>query len=405
MVTRTCIKLRKESLESGEKVKEIVTTLKEKGVIVIGGHVQGLGIIRIFGKNSIPCYLLDSRSINIAKHSKYCSKFLKIDSKQEFISFLVELNSKHNLKDWLLIPTDDNYVRILSQNKELLEKYYRVSVDSWQVIEKCYNKRITYRIAQDLGIDMPKTYFPDNLEEIKKLNADFPCIIKPAIMHKLNSQIHQKVLVCKNREELITNYEKVLRYISPDEVIVQEIIPGDSDNQYSACFFYNRTEPFVSLLARRKRQYPMDFGKCTTFAETISKNSLIQSAQLMLNKINFWGLCEVEFKKDERDGKYKFLEINPRTWKWHSIANKSNSPFLMSLYNFIYFRKPIVKNEWDACVWKDLITDSAVQLKLLFSSKLEKSVSQEKEYAVFDIGDLHPFIFEIIYIPYLFTTR
>ena len=385
----------------------------KKGVVVIGGHVQGLGIIRIFGKNDIPCYVLDSNSINIAKHSKYCSKFLKIDPKQELISFLIELNSKYNLNDWLLIPTDDNYVRTVSQNKKLLENYYRVSVDDWEVIEKCYNKRITYRIAQDLGIDMPKTYFPDNIEEIKRLNTDFPCIIKPAVMHKLYSQTQQKVLFCENREELLTNYELILRYISPDEVIIQEIIPGSSENQYSACFFYNRTEPFVSLLARRKRQYPMDFGKCTTFAETIDTmvgNSLLQSAKLMLNKINFWGICEVEYKKDERDDKYKLLEINPRTWKWHSIANKSNSPFLMSLYNFMYYNNPIIKNEWGDGVWKDLITDSAVLSKLLFNYKLkncntEKSVSRNKEYAVFDTDDLYPFIFEVVYVPYLFATR
>lgn len=377
----------------------------KKGVIVIGGHVQGLGIIRIFGRNEIPCYLLDSNSINIAKHSKYCSKFYKIDPKQDVISYLIKLNSKYNLKNWLLIPTDDNYVRILSQNKKLLENYYRVSVDDWEVIEKCYNKRITYRITQDLDVDMPKTYFPDNLEEIKKLNIDFPCIIKPAVMHKLYSQIQQKVLVCKNKGELIANYEKILRYIPPDEVIIQEIIPGESENQYSACFFYNRSEPFVSLLARRKRQYPIDFGSCTTFAETVVDKSLIQSAQLILNKIRFWGICEVEFKKDERDGKYKFLEINPRTWKWHSIANKSNSPFLISLYNFIYSNNPIIKNDWSACAWKDLVTDSAVLFKLLLNYKLQKSVSREKEYAVFDTNDPYPFIFEIIYMPYLFVTR
>ena len=385
----------------------------KKGVIVIGGHVQGLGIIRIFGKNDIPCYVLDSNSINIAKHSKYCSKFLKIDPKQKLISFLIELNSKYNLNDWLLIPTDDNYVRIVSQNRKLLENYYRVSVDDWEVIEKCYNKRITYRIAQDLGIDMPKTYFPDNIEEIKGLNIDFPCIIKPAVMHKLYSQIQQKVLICENREELVTNYEQVLRYISPDEVIIQEIIPGGNENQYSACFFYNRTAPFVSLLARRKRQYPMDFGKCTTFAETVENvvgNSLLQSAQLILNKINFWGICEVEYKKDDRDNKYKFLEINPRTWKWHSIANKSNSPFLMSLYDFIYYNNPIIKNEWSDGVWKDLITDSAVLSKLLLSYNSnnynsQKSASRNKEYAVFDTDDLYPFIFEVVYIPYLFATR
>lgn len=379
--------------------------MMKKGIIVIGGHVQGLGIIRIFGRNKIPCYLLDSNSINISKHSKYCSRFIKINPTQDFISFLIELQKKYNLKDWLLIPTDDNYVRILSQNKKLLENYYRVSVDDWEIIEKCYNKRITYKIAQELNMDMPKTYFPDTLEEINGLDIDFPCIIKPAVMHKLNSQIREKILVCNNREELFTNYQRVLNYIPFDEVIIQEIIPGESENQYSACFFYNRTEPFVSLLARRKRQYPVDFGKCTTFAETIFDESLLQHAQMILNRIEFWGLCEVEFKKDKRDGKYKFLEINPRTWKWHSIANKSNSPFLISLYNYIYEGKPILKNNWNECCWKDLITDTYVTLRLLTSSKFTKKKFQYKEFAVFDIDDIKPFIFETVYTPYLFFSR
>ncbi len=51
----------------------------KKGVIVLGGHVQGLGIIRIFGKNNISCILLDNTKINIARHSKYCNAFYKYD--------------------------------------------------------------------------------------------------------------------------------------------------------------------------------------------------------------------------------------------------------------------------------------------------------------------------------------
>ena len=38
------------------------------GVIVIGGHVQGLGITRIYGKNNIPVVLLDETSANLTRH-------------------------------------------------------------------------------------------------------------------------------------------------------------------------------------------------------------------------------------------------------------------------------------------------------------------------------------------------
>lgn len=381
--------------------------MKNKGVIVIGGHVQGLGVIKIFGKNQIPCFVLDVTSINIAKHSKYCTKFIKINPEIDFIQFLIELNKKYDLDDWLLIPTDDNYVSILSRNKAILEEYYRVSVDEWDVIEKCYNKRLTYQIVHDLGVDMPKTYFPDSVEDLKNIDVDYPCIIKPAVMHKLYSQIKKKVLVCNDKNNLVSNYQKVLSYIPADEVIVQEIIPGDSNNQYSACFFFDRNKPFVSLLARRKRQYPIDFGSCTSFAETIKDTNLLESAKKILSKISYWGICEVEFKKDVRDGKYKFLEINPRTWKWHSISNKSESPFLMSLYNTVYSNKPIVKNDWNDCCWKDIIIDTAVVFKLLLKLKVLPSFSKYKNvgYSVFDISDIRPFIFEILYMPYLFFTR
>lgn len=371
----------------------------------MGGHVQGLGIIRTYGKNGIPCYLLDSNNLNICKHSKYCNKFIKYNSDQNFIDYLMDMHKKYNLQDWLLIPTDDKHVQLLSKNKKVLEKYYKVGVDDWNIVEKCYNKKITYQIVKKLGIDLPDTFYPTDFNDLINADIKFPCILKPAIMHKLYNQTRKKVYVCNNKNELSINYNKIISYIPPEEVIVQEIIPGDSNNQYSACFFYNRTKPVVSLLARRKRQYPLDFGSCTTFAETINDEYFLKTACDILNEINYWGLCEVEFKKDERTGTYKFLEINPRTWKWHYIANKSGSPFLMSMYNMIYYNREIIRNEWNSACWKDLITDTFVIMQLIFKSKFVKTNKKNVQYAVFDTEDLKPFIYELIYAPYLFFTR
>ena len=380
-----------------------------KGAVVIGGHVQGLGIIRILGKHGIPCYLLDNTSVNVARHSRYCKKFFKIPDSSSLVEFLVNLSKMHNLQDWMVIPTNDRHVKELSQNKLELEQYFKVCVDCWESIEKCYNKKQTYQLAQQQNIPIPKTFFPQSIEDLQDIEIPFPCIIKPAVMHLLYEKTKKKVIVCNNKEDLIRGYIWVQSIIPKDDIIVQEIIPGDSEQQYSACFFFDRTKPYVSLLAKRKRQIPPDFGKATTFAETVHEPHVIMDQAILLLKcIHYWGLCEVEFKKDTRDNEYKLLEVNPRTWKWHSIANRSGSPFLISIYNSIYFNEPITKNDWEKAYWRDLITDVLVNIKTQGLVKSFNSINNYEsgiEDSVFDRSDVMPFLFELLYLPIIALKR
>ena len=44
------------------------------GVIVLGGHVQALGIVRAYGKLGIQAVVVENTSKNISRHSKYCIK-------------------------------------------------------------------------------------------------------------------------------------------------------------------------------------------------------------------------------------------------------------------------------------------------------------------------------------------
>ncbi len=161
----------------------------------------------------------------------------------------------------------------------------------------------------------------------------------------------------------------------------------------------------VQLVARRKRQHPIDFGNATTYAETVNNNELIAIAEKILTYVNYIGICEVEFKYDERDNKYKFLEVNPRTWKWHAISERSDSPFLMSLYNLIYNEKPIVKLTWNNAAVKHLTTDLPIILRLLIKGQFKKSKIKNIQYAVWKKEDLKPAFFELLYLPYLMIKR
>ena len=125
-------------------------------------------------------------------------------------------------------------------------------------------------------------------------------------------------------------YEKTCTVIDPSEVMVQEIIPGSARDLYSCCCFYKQGVLEASCIGQRSRQIPMDFGKATTFVQSAEIPELRQYSDDLLKEIDYYGLAEVEFMQDPRDGIYKLLEINPRSWKWHTYAIKAgiDMPYL-----------------------------------------------------------------------------
>ena len=99
------------------------------------------------------------------------------------------------------------------------------------------------------------------------------------------------------------------------------------------------------------------------------------------------------------------MEVNPRTWKWHSIAEKSDSPILMSLYHHIYNLEPIIKNNQENATFRHLLTDIPTTIKMRLSKIDYTKTKNNTKYAVWDLKDIEPAIFEILYLPYFILKR
>jgi len=57
---------------------------------------------------------------------------------------------------------------------------------------------------------------------------------------------------------------------------------------------------------------------------------LTELAARFLKEINYYGLAEIEFKRDPRDGKYKLLDVNARTWGFHVLGFTAGVGFSLS---------------------------------------------------------------------------
>lgn len=375
------------------------------GVIILGGHIQALGIMRIYGRRGISVVIVDKEENCIARHSKYCYNFYNVEN-HNILAFLNELKTSKQYKNWIVFPTNDFHVKILSENKVALESHFNITTDKWESVEIFYNKKLSYQRVKELNIPFPKTEFPIDKSGLSLLSINYPCIIKPAIMHNFFSVTKKKVYLCKDYADLLANYDKAINIIPQDEIIIQEIIPGSSDNQFSACFLFLEGKSYVTLTACRMRQHPIDFGNATTYAETVLMPLLLEYGERLLKSVDYNGICEIEFKRDTRDGMFKFLEVNPRTWKWHSIANKAGTPFLDTYYNYLTGMQVYPGSNQKKASFFHAITDIPTVINMIFKGQL-KGVRFKKpvEHAVWSFDDIKPWIYEKLYIFSLIKSR
>jgi D-aspartate ligase len=386
------------------------------GVIVIGDHVQALGIIRSLGRRGIPVYLLHDKNLCISRFSRYTKRFIRTptpNNESEFVDFMIKLAKNDRIRDWILMPTNDEAVHTLSKHKETLEEYYSVSTPCWDIVKYAYNKKLTYQIAEKRGIPIPKTFYPENIDEVHEIShdIDFPVIIKPAIADRFYKKTKIKVFKANTKDELIQTYIKAASIIDPSEIMIQEIIPGNPDNLYSFCSFFRNGKVMGICTGRRSRQRPMDFGNASTFVESVYIPELIELGTSLLNAMNYYGLSEVEFKYDTRDDKFKLLEINARTWLWHSLAIGSGVDFPYLLYKDMIGEEIKPERSFKENVkFVHIYTDLGVAIKEVMNGNMTlkdyvSSLKGEKEFAVFSFKDPLPFIVETLLLLYLWKTR
>jgi D-aspartate ligase len=127
---------------------------------------------------------------------------------------------------------------------------------------------------------------------------------------------------------MLSRYDAARMMIDPAEIMLQELIPGQGDCQFSfAAACDGDGNPVASILAVRRRQYPIDFGYSSSYVESIEEPEVEETARRILRALRLSGLVEIEFKRDARDGALKLLDINPRVWGWHTLGARAGVDF------------------------------------------------------------------------------
>ena len=304
------------------------------GALIMGADYRALGVVRSLGRRGISVWLIKQGGHLVAATSRYVTRRVPWPEGEDArrIDFLLDLSVKNSLQGWVLIPTDDYTVNLASVYHELLSKQYRVTVPRWEKLRWACDKRQLHRLAGELGVHQPWTRCLSSREPLADLQVPFPVILKPATRLKPTSLAIPKAWRADDRQSLLAQFQQASKWIPPENLMLQEMVPGGGENQFSYAALCKDGVPLSSVVARRLRQYPKDFGQFSTFVETVDEPQVVEPAERLLAATRYTGLVEVEFKKDPRNGQFKVLDINPRVWGWHTLSVRAGVDFCYLLW-------------------------------------------------------------------------
>jgi predicted ATP-grasp superfamily ATP-dependent carboligase len=235
---------------------------------------------------------------------------------EEWVAFMIALASSLGDKP-ALIASSDQFVSAIARHADVLGTLYILSPEA-RLQGLLADKQTQYGLAAKHGMPMPRTQSVTSVEQVVEFgrSARFPCLVKPThfrewrrlpVAHPL---FDAKIKVVETKEALLDTY-RLAAEASP-QVVLQELIEGEDSAKrvYLSCYDSKR-QRIAHAMFRELRCDPVGFGPASV-SEPVTDPEADEICDRFLRSIGYVGICEIEAKRDSRDGRLKLIEANPR---------------------------------------------------------------------------------------------
>jgi D-aspartate ligase len=367
--------------------------------LILGMGANGLGVARALGRHGVPilCFGTDPEA-PILKCKYVSSRILahSESNRDEILRLLLEEARKWS-KKCVLIPTSDDYLEMICDQWEHLQEAFIMPLAGPSKIMGIVNKRSQYENAYANCIPIPKTIFPKDLDDLrtKALELRYPLIVKPYYSNTWQRTKKIKGFMVKDRSELLEN---VAILDESDLVLVQEYVPGPNNDIVSVAGCVRKNGSMSRMVAwRKERQFPIDVG-VGCFARTIEDQEALELAERTVRSLGYVGVFEIELKRDPRDGQYKLIEMNARSWLQNALAERAGLNLIMISYlDALGAESEFQGMPSSGIRWWDAYSDTIAFFQLrqvgdLSTSHWIRSIIGCESFAFLSIDDPMPFL-------------
>jgi len=190
---------------------------KRGKVLVLGRDDRScLSVVRSLGRQGLEVHLAWSIPGDVVRHSKYIRKIHDIPAYQpDHDAWKESLLSLFNTEGYdLVLPCSDPTAFPLQHHRSDFEPHAQVYLLDDNAFKIVSDKIRLYKLAQKLGINIPKSEKVSSLEHLKGLSErlGFPLVLKPRSSFRMeNLQRKNHVWHAENEQELRVLLERMLQ--------------------------------------------------------------------------------------------------------------------------------------------------------------------------------------------------
>lgn len=290
-------------------------------VLAFGTSITALGVVRLFGRAGVPCYLAGANGGPVT-HSRWYHAARPIGPTVD-PEVLQDYLAASGLERAVLVPCSDNWVTCVAGLPPSVRSRFPASTCSPGLIGQFVDKAAFARLLETHHVPHPLTMTRALEAEASALNKSElqRYFLKPTDSHRCTVVLGKKAFFSSTATEFQERLGQ-MREAGCDAVI-QEYVPGPPASHYFVDGFVDRHGVPRAIFARRRlRLFPSDFGNSTAIV-SISVDEVSEAVADLLRlfaAVEYRGIFSAEFKRDQRDGILKLLEVNTRPWWYIEFA-------------------------------------------------------------------------------------
>ncbi len=333
--------------------------MSTQGAVVVGGYVNGVGLVRALAARGIPTAVITTHSYDLAHHSRCVAGHDAAPDLGENPEQLLEVLARHRAEwaGWALIPANDEALTALALQHDRLSSAHPVLAPRWEVARELLDKSRSNTLARAVGVALPHDYGTADATTAERSDLRFPLLVKPDLSHRFRERFGVKLFVARDRKELGHAIARIAEAGLSGRVI--DWIPGGDEQIHVHCVYIDRRgEPSEGLTVRKIRQSPPFFGVARVAEIAEPQPGLREATIEMLRRVGFHGIAAAEFKLDPRDGTYRLLEINGRSVIFNGLLRRAGLDLgWLAWSDQVQGARPAARtNEWRG-VWINLHAD------------------------------------------------
>ncbi len=296
-------------------------------ILVLDGQSnQALACVRSLGKAGYEVKVASHQRMSLAAWSRYCSGSFHLKGQT--------IEAFADLREWairegitIVLPlTERSCVLCNADRSEWENAEIIVGCAADEMLRVAFDKALTVRRAQELGVAVPATIIPESFDDAVSAieHMAFPCVIKP----RWSNPWDGKEFLPTQTPTYANDPDQLLQILSTHGgetgwPLLQSFVPGQGKGVFALC---NRGT-VVAWFAHERLRDTKPTGSSSSLRRSIALDErLMEPARKLLADFKWHGPAMVEFR-DSGIAPPSLMEVNGRFWGSLQLAIDSGVDF------------------------------------------------------------------------------